>query len=86
MQKNNNYFVTPDENLLNGALSADDKNIITKAVTTIDNWQSMCEHDISIALVNNSDMISLKITNNDLKSPTDRLKLKLSTLQRRFYD
>ena len=74
MQKNNNYFVTPDENLLNGALSADDKNIITKAVTTIENWQSMCEHGISIALVNNSDMA------------TDKLKLKLSTLQRRFYD
>ena len=57
---------------------------ITKAVDTIDHWQTLCDQGISIALTNNTDMVYLKQTNQDLKqktvaikSMTDKLKLKL---------
>jgi hypothetical protein len=80
-----NNFVTPDAALVNAHLTAADKNIITKAVDTIDNWQILCDQGISIALTNNADMVYLKQTNQDLKqktvaikSMTDKLKLKLT--------
>ena len=79
-----NNFVTPDAALVNAHLTSADKNIITKAVDTIDNWQTLCDQGISIALTNNTDMVYLKQTNQDLKqktvaikSMTDKLKLKL---------
>ena len=80
-----NNFVTPDPALTNAHLTAADKNIITKAVDTIDNWQTLCDQGVSIALTNNSDMVYLKQTNQELKqktvaikSMTDKLKLKLT--------
>ncbi len=80
-----NNFVTPDANLTNAQLTPADKNIINKAVSTIDNWQTLCDQGVSIALTNNSDMVYLKQTNTELKqktiaikSMTDKLKLKLT--------
>ncbi len=80
-----NNFVTPDANLTNAQLTSADKNIIDKAVSTIDNWQTLCDQGVSIALTNNSDMVYLKQTNTELKqktiaikSMTDKLKLKLT--------
>lgn len=80
-----NNFVTPDASLVNAQLSAADKNIITKAVDTIDNWQTLCDQGVSIALTNNADMVYLKQANLELKqktvaikSMTDKLKLKLT--------
>jgi hypothetical protein len=66
-------------------LSAEEKNIIDKAVETIDNWNLLCEHGISVALENNVDIqyIShasdeLKTTSNVLKNATTNLKNKLA--------
>ncbi len=80
-----NNFVTPDASLTNAQLTSADKNIIDKAVSTIDNWQTLCDQGVSIALTNNSDMVYLKQTNTELKqktiaikSMTDKLKLKLT--------
>ncbi len=80
-----NNFVTPDANLVNAQLSDADKNIISKAVDTIDNWQTLCDQGVSIALTNNTDMVYLKQANSELKqktvaikSMTDKLKLKLT--------
>lgn len=67
-------FVTPDSNLVDAQLSDADKNIINKAVTTIDNWQTLCDQGISIALSNNSDMTYLKQTNTQLKQKTEDIK------------
>jgi hypothetical protein len=78
-------FVTPDPNLIDAELSSADKNIIDKAVTTIENWQTLCEQGVSIALNNSTDMVYLKDTNRELrqksiaiKSITNKLKLKLT--------
>jgi len=66
-------------------LSVEEKNIIDKAVETIDNWNLLCEHGISVALENNTDIqyIShaseeLKTTSNVLKNATTNLKNKLA--------
>lgn len=82
-----NHFVTPDENLSNAQLSNDDKNIINKAINTIDNWKILCDQGVSIALNNNTDVSYLKQTNNELKqktnslkNATNKLKLKLTQL------
>ena len=51
-----------------------DKNIIEKAVSTIDNWQTLCDQGVSIALTNNTDMVYLKQTNQDLKQKSVAIK------------
>jgi hypothetical protein len=80
------HFVTPGTEVLPDAeLSADEKNIITNAVSTIDNWNILCEQGVSIAMADNPDMqyiknvnINLKQTNIALKSLTATLKTKLN--------
>jgi hypothetical protein len=67
-------------------LSQDEKNVITAAVSTIDNWNILCEQGVSIAMSNNPDIQyitnasnQLKTTTSTLKSATDRLKNKLAS-------
>jgi hypothetical protein len=79
-----NNFVNPDENLTSGQLSQDDKNIISKAVSTIDNWQILCEQGVSIALINNTDVQYLKNTNNELKQKTAIIKNATQTLKNKL--
>ena len=69
-------------------LSSDEQNIISKAVSTIDNWQSLCNNGVSIALNDNTDITSINNINSQfisktsqLKTMTANLKLKLSQLQ-----
>ena len=66
-------------------LSSIEKNIINKAVETIDNWNLLCEHGITVTLENNTDIQyianaseQLKTTSNVLKTATTTLKNKLS--------
>lgn len=82
-----NNFVEPDTTLISAQLSDTDKDIISKAVTTIEHWQVLSEQGVSIALNNNSDMIYLKNTNIQLKQKTSvlnnvtlKLKAKLALM------
>ena len=59
---------------INAELSATDKNIIDKAVVAIDNWTTLCEQGVSIALTNSPDVQYINMVNNDLKSKTNALK------------
>lgn len=69
------HFVNPsDNNLINSNLSSEEKNIISKAVETIDNWNVVCEHGVTIAMNNNSDLNIIKNYNDNLKIKTDVLK------------
>lgn len=75
-------FAAPPE----ADLSQDEKNVITAAVSTIDNWNVLCEQGVSIAMSNNPDIQyitnasnQLKTTTSTLKSATDRLKNKLAS-------
>jgi hypothetical protein len=67
-------------------LSTEEKNVISAAVTTIDNWNVLCEQGVSIAMSNNPDIQyitnasnQLKGTTLTLKSATNKLKAKLAS-------
>lgn len=81
-----NHFVNPAESnsLVNADLSAQDKNIINKAVETIDNWNILCEQGVSIALNNNTDIQYLKLANDNLKTKTNILRNATSTLRNKL--
>jgi hypothetical protein len=66
-------------------LSAVEKGIIDKAVSTIDSWNTLCEQGVSIAMSNNPDIQyikqasdQLKTTTSTLVNATNALKLKLA--------
>ena len=70
---------------VNADLSATDKNIINKAVDAIDNWTTLCDAGVSIALTNSPDVQYINMINTDLlskttalKTATDKLKAKLA--------
>jgi hypothetical protein len=79
-----NNFVVPDPNLVKAKLSDADKNIISKAVSTIDNWQVLCDQGVSIALSNSTDMQYLKNANIELKNKTSVLKSVTTTLKNKL--
>ena len=71
---------------LNADLSANDLNVITKAVTAIENYNILCEQGVSIALTNSVDVQYIKMVNNDLgskttalRTATDKLRAKLAS-------
>jgi hypothetical protein len=80
------HFVSPtDLSLSAAALSAEEKNIIAKSVETIDNWNTLCQYGVSIAMSNDVDVISiqhaseeLKLSSASLRSASTRLKQKLA--------
>ena len=77
-----NYFVSPtDASLNNAQLSAADKNILTQSVATINNWNTLCEHGVSIAMANNVDVQYIQSANTQLKQKTVTLKNSISLLR-----
>lgn len=77
-----NYFVSPTDASLNGAaLSAEEKNIINKSVETIDTWNNLCEHGVSIAMSDNVDVKYIQQASNQLKQTTNTLKTATNTLK-----
>ena len=80
------YFVSPsDISLANADLSPEEKNIIAKSVETIDNWNTLCEYGVSIAMSSDVDIVSIQQASNDLKqssvslrSASTRLRAKLA--------
>ena len=80
------YFVSPtDLSLTAAALSPAEKNIIAKSVETIDNWNTLCEYGVSIAMSTDVDVISiqhasdeLKLSSASLRSASSRLRQKLA--------
>ena len=58
-----------------------DKNIINKAVVTIEHWHVLCDQGVSIAMTTNTDMQFLTRTNTELKQKTTIIKNATSALQ-----
>jgi hypothetical protein len=68
-------FVQPtDLSLCDAQLSDVEKNIIANAVTTIDNWNILCNQGVSIAMSGNPDIRYIKQANSDLRQRTQVLK------------
>lgn len=77
-----NYFVDPtDASLNNAQLSAVDKNILVQSVATINNWNTLCEHGVSVAMSNNVDIQYIQGVNLQMKQKTVTLKNTISTLK-----
>lgn len=69
-----NNFVTPDPSAPPAAsLSTTEKDIIAKAVSTLDNWGALCDQGVTIAMSNNEDIQYLKSASNQLKSKATNL-------------
>lgn len=62
-------------------LSANDLNVITKAVSAIENYNVLCEQGVSIALTNSADVQYIKMVNNDLESKTSALRTATNKLR-----
>ena len=83
-----NNFVDPTLNPtvpIGADLSDAEKNIIKKAVSTIDNWNLLADHGVSIAMSADTDIqyinnanIEIKNKTSILKSTTNKLKSKLA--------
>ena len=65
-------------------LSAEEKNIINKAVQTIDNWNLLCEHGISVTLENNPDIQYIAQASEQLKTTSSVLKTATTTLKNKL--
>lgn len=80
-----NYFVdSSSPKPSNAELSINDKNIINKAVNVIDNWRSLCDQGIAIALTNNSEINVIKSINNNLSIKTNKIKLATNILKNKL--
>lgn len=80
-----NYFVdgtTPAPP--NSELSSTEQSIITNAITTIDNWNNLCEQGVSIAMATNPDIVFIKNASDKLKQNTSVLTNATSKLRAKF--
>ena len=82
-----NYFVSPEDaslnslQLTNAQLSPAEKNIISKSVETIDNWNNLCQYGVSIAMSNDVDIQYIQNASNQLKQTTISVKNNCSVLR-----
>lgn len=77
-----NHFVNPSASApANSDLSATEKGIIDGAVSTIENWSVLCDQNISIAMINNPDIVYMKNASADLHSKTSTLKSNINALK-----
>lgn len=77
-----NHFVEPTEDKpINADLSEAEKNIIDKATITINNWNDISQHGVTIALNNDPNIKFIKNSNDQLKIKTSILKNASSKLR-----
>ena len=81
-----NYYV--DSSLQappDAMLTQTEQNIISKAVTTIDNWNTICDEGVTIAMSNNPDVQYIKKASGILIQSTSTLKNATSKLKTKLY-
>jgi len=77
-----NHFVDPMvPSDAEADLSADEKNVISKAVATIDNWNLLSQQGVSIAMNNSPDIAFISTASSSLKSKASILQNNTSTLR-----
>lgn len=84
MQYITNFVNPTDDNLIDAKLSEIEKTIISKAVTTIESWSSICEQGVTIAMSDNLDIKYIKTANTKLKTTTNVLKTTTQNLKIKF--
>ena len=79
------HFVSPTQDIPIGAnLSDIELNVINQAVATIDNWNTLCDQGVSIAMSNNPDIQNILSINTNLKNKTNTLKTATTNLKTKF--
>ena len=79
------HFVSPSSTpLVDSDLSVDEKNVISAAVSTIDNWTALCDQGVNIAMANDPDLVYIKQASNELKNTTLTLKTATDALKAKF--
>ncbi|NBP65972.1 MAG: hypothetical protein EBU66_15095 [Bacteroidetes bacterium] len=81
-----NYFASPGSNVLQDAvLSETDSNIINAAVHTINNWNTLCEQGVTIAMSNDSDIQNIISINTDLHTRTLSINQATNIIRERLH-
>ena len=76
------HFVTPSIPAPTSAdLSDVEKNIIDKAVSTIEHWGVLSEQGVSVAMVNNPDIIYMKAASADLTLKAGNIRTNVNALR-----
>ena len=76
-----NYFVNPvGPAPVDANLSASDKNIINKAVQAIENWSTLCDMGVTIAMKNEPDVIYISTVSSQLKNKSRTIASNTSLL------
>ena len=77
-----NHFVDASFSAPSAAdLSTEEKAIIHQATVAIDNWNTLCEQGVSIAMSNNPDIQYIKTASDTLKNTTATLTATTNALQ-----
>ena len=77
-----NHFVNPGSQALPAAnLSLAEHDVINRAVSTIDNWNTLCDQGVSIAMSSNPDIQYITQSNDILKNQTNNLRSATSSLR-----
>jgi hypothetical protein len=77
-----NHFVTPVAGMNAAAnLSDNEKAVIDKAVSTIENWSALCEQDVSVSMSNSADIAYVKNVSSQLQQKASALRQNTSALR-----
>jgi hypothetical protein len=79
------HFTNPDGTIIPSAeLSAEDKNAIQRSVQTLNAWSEICNHGVSIAMVNDPNVQYIQQTNQLFMQQSAVLRQATSTLRGRY--
>ena len=70
-------FVTKDPTLVDANLTSQEQGTISTAISTIDNWNILCDQCVSIAMSANTDVQFINSANASLITQTTTLKMLL---------
>lgn len=80
------YFVNPDPADVphDASLDQRERDVIDGAIRTIDNWNLLCEHGVTIAMANDDDIKNITTLNNSMKTKTALLQNATNSLRNKL--
>jgi len=80
------YFVDSSGPAPSGSeLSSDEQALISNAVTSIENWSTLCSQDVSVSMSSSADIQFIKSVSQNLHDKSQFLKNSTSTLKGKFF-
>jgi hypothetical protein len=78
------HFIEPTGDLEGADLSDVDKNVIRRAVSTLDAWHSICENGVSVTMSSNADIQEIRRLNGMFGQQAVVLRSSTSSLRNRY--